>query len=360
MRKHWIAAACIMCLLLAGCGAQTAETGGSAADDSTAAQTNGQTGAAAQSSQEVFAMDTYMTVTAYGTNGQEAVDAAIEEIQRLDALLSIGSDTSEISELNDKGSTLLSDDTNALVAQALDLYDTTAGAFDITVLPLMEAWGFTSQNYHVPSDSALERLLEQIGCDQMTYDADNKKLTLGQAQSIDLGGIAKGYTSGRIMDIFRRHGVTSGMVSLGGNVHVLGSKTDGSTWRVGIQNPDNTSEVAGVLNVSDCAVITSGGYERYFEQDGTTYHHILDPTTGKPADSGLSSVTIVSENGALADGLSTALFVMGADRAAEHWRQHADEFDAVLIQEDGTILVTEGIADVFASDHTVSTIARSE
>lgn len=351
MKKHWIAAAFVACLLLTGCGAAEHtedETTGSAVQANTEQPV----------SKEIFAMDTYMTITAYGENGQKAVDAAQQEIERLDALLSTGSADSEISALNASGTAQLSSDSAELVSCALEINESTGGAFDITVYPLMQAWGFTDESYRVPSDSELTALMEKIGSDQLDWDADNRTLTLGDGQAIDLGGIAKGYTSGRIMELFDECGVESGMVSLGGNVHVHGAKPDGSKWRIGIQDPENSEDIAGVLEVTDCAVITSGGYERYFEQDGTTYHHIIDPSTGKPADNGLTSVTIVSADGTLADGLSTALFVMGVDQATEYWRQHADEFDAVMITEDGTIFVTEGIADVFSSDRTFETIAR--
>ena len=113
----------------------------------------------------------------------------------------------------------------------------------------------------------------------------------------------------------KRTGLTSGLVNLGGNVQALGTKTDGSNWRVAVQSPDDTEDYLGVLSIQDKAVITSGGYERYFEQDGVTYHHIIDPKTGYPAENGLVSVTIVSSDGTLADGLSTSLFIMGEEKS---------------------------------------------
>ena len=140
------------------------------------------------------------------------------------------------------------------------------------------------------------------------------------------------------------------MVSLGGNVHLLGTKQDGSAWRVGIQDPNNTDDMLGVLEANDCAVITSGAYERNFEKDGVTYHHIVDPATGKPSNSGLTSVTIVSKDGTLADGLSTSLFVMGKDKAIAYWKQHADEFDTILVDKDRNVYITEGIAGNFSPD----------
>ena len=352
-RNRWIAAALACGLLLAGCG--TADSG----QDSTGVTQSGSAAAAAEPvSREIFAMDTYMTVTAYGEPAQEAVDAAVSEIQRLDALLSIGESGSEISMLNDSGTARVSDDTGVMIDKALELYRDTGGAFDLTILPLMETWGFTDEAYRVPSEEELKTVLQKIGADQLTWDKDSGTIALGEGQKMDLGGIAKGYTSSRIMEIFEQYGVTSGMVSLGGNVHLLGTKPDGTAWRVGIQDPENSAGMLGILETQDCAVITSGGYERYFEQDGKRYHHILDPTTGKPADSGITSVTIVSEDGTLADGLSTALFVMGVEKASDYWKQHADTFDAVIVAEDGTIYATEGIVDSLSCETDITVLRQ--
>ena len=344
-----LASAVIAGMLLTGCGtASDTNNTGSASETQT---TNSTTTSSTQPvSQEIFAMDTYMTVTAYGDNAQKGVADAIAEIQRLDNLLSIGKEDSEISKLNKSGSAALSDDTAVMVTKALDLYKSTGGAFDITVLPLMELWGFTTQDYYVPTEEEIQSTLQRVGADKLTWDESTKTLTLGDKQEIDLGGIAKGFTSSRIMEIFKKDGVTCGMVSLGGNVHLLGTKQDGSAWRVGIQDPDNTDDMLGVLEASDCAIITSGAYERNFEKDGVTYHHIIDPATGKPSNSGLTSVTIVSKDGTLADGLSTSLFVMGKDKAIAYWKQHADEFDTILVDKDRNVYITEGIAGNFAPD----------
>lgn len=346
-----LASAVIAGMLLTGCGtaSDTKDTGSASETQTTSSTTSS---SAEPVSQEIFAMDTYMTVTAYGDNAQKGVTDAIAEIQRLDNLLSIGKEDSEISKLNKSGSAALSDDTAVMVTKALDLYKSTGGAFDITVLPLMELWGFTTQDYYVPTEEEIQSTLQRVGADKLTWDESTKTLTLGDKQEIDLGGIAKGFTSSRIMEIFKKDGVTCGMVSLGGNVHLLGTKQDGSAWRVGIQDPDNadTNDMLGVLETSDCAIITSGAYERNFEKDGVTYHHIIDPATGKPSNSGLTSVTIVSKDGTLADGLSTSLFVMGKDKAIAYWKQHADEFDTILVDKDRNVYITEGIADGFEPD----------
>ncbi len=348
--KVMLASAVVAGMLLTGCGS-TSNTNNTGSTSKTQT-TNGTTSSSTEPvSQEIYAMDTTMTITAYGDNAQKGVTDAVAEIERLDNLLSIGKEDSEISKLNKSGSAALSDDTAVMVTKALDLYKSTGGAFDITVLPLMELWGFTTQDYYVPTEDEIQSTLQRVGADKLTWDEKTKTLTLGDNQEIDLGGIAKGFTSSRIMEIFKKDGVTCGMVSLGGNVHLLGTKQDGSEWRVGIQDPDSERNIMlGVLEADDCAVITSGAYERNFEKDGVTYHHIIDPATGKPSNSGLISVTIVSKDGTLADGLSTSLFVMGKDKAIAYWKQHADEFDTILVDKDRNVYITEGIADGFEPD----------
>ena len=302
-------------------------------------------------SQDVFAMDTYMTVTAFGSHAEEAVAQAVAEINRLDALLSIGSADSEVSKINQGLEKNLSEDTTYLLSRSLELYDSTDHVFNIAVYPLMEAWGFTSGNYRVPDQSTLDDLLTYTDVSKINFNQKDASVDFDmEGMKIDLGGIAKGYTSTKIMDIYKNCGVTSGLVNLGGNVQVLGTKTDGSAWRIGIQDPQNSESYLGALSVADKAVITSGGYERYFEQDGKTYHHIIDPTTGYPAENGLISVTIVSADGTLADGLSASLFIMGKDKAIAYWQAHSDEFDMILMDDVRGIYVSEGIADDFTSD----------
>lgn len=312
-----------------------------------------------EASKDLFAMDTYMTLTAYGEHAQEAVDKAAERVEALDALLSTGNENSEIYQLNQNGEATLSEEGGYLVERALELYKKTEGAFDIAIYPVMQAWGFPTQDYHVPDDDTLKEKLALADASKVNYDKDTRKIFFDQdGMEIDLGGIAKGYTSSQIMQIYQDCGVTSGLINLGGNVQALGCKTDGSKWRVAIQSPDDTEEYLGILEIEDQAVITSGGYERYFEEDGVTYHHIIDPATGYPADSGLISVTIVSDDGTLADGLSTSLFIMGEEKAAQFWRENSDEFEAIMETSDGELYVTEGIADSLMTDMDVTVIEK--
>lgn len=335
----------IVTCMLCGCGGQTASG-------------SGEKGSAKEltAEREIFAMDTYMTLKAYGTRAEEAVSAAVEEINRLDQLLSAEDKQSEIYLLNENGSEIVSDDTAHLIGRALALYQTTEGAFDITVYPLMAEWGFTTQTYHVPDKKTIRKLLQHVDASQIEYDEKENFVSLPASVKVDLGGIAKGYTSNRIMEIYEKYGLTGGLVSLGGNVQTYGTKPDGEAWNVAVRYPDETTgadeEYLGILSMqAGKAVITSGGYERYFEQNGKTWHHILNPETGYPAESGLTSVTIISEDGTLADGLSTALFIMGKDKALAYWEENRKLFDVVLMEADGTITVTEGASEEFTSDY---------
>ena len=307
--------------------------------------------------EELFAMDTVMRFTAHGKNCEEAVAAAMREVQRLDALLSTGSASSEISKLNAAGTAEISEDTAALLRRGQDIYGKTDGLFDVTVYPLMCLWGFPSKEYHVPSEEELEAVLPLV--DGSKVSLEDGRAYLGDGQKVDLGGIAKGYASGRVMEIYREYGITSGMVSLGGNVQVLNGKPDGSLWRIGIQDPDAPQgTLAAVLDVENCAVITSGGYERYFEEDGNTYIHIIDPRTGYPAAGDLASVTIVSEDGTLADALSTSLYIMGLEDAVSYWRTYGDDFEMVLITSHGELYGTEGICGQLRAEGEIRTVRR--
>lgn len=308
-----------------------------------------------QSTQEIFAMDTYMSLTAYGSNSEEAVSKAVQEINRLDAMFSVGNEDSDVTKINENGSGEVSEETAFIMNRAMQVSKETKGAFDITIYPVMELWGFTTKNYRVPESSEIADVLKHVS--YTNVEVNGQQVTLSDGASIDLGGIAKGYTSSRVIQIMKDCGIEHAIINLGGNVQVLGTKTDGSDWRVAIQNPDSESSYLGVLSTADKAVITSGGYERYFEQDGHVYHHIIDPQTGYPSESDLTSVTIVCSDGTTADALSTALFVMGFDGAKELYRSGSLDFEMILY--DGIkVYVSEGIADSFSTNMNTEIITR--
>lgn len=294
----------------------------------------------------LFAMNTYMTFTAYGEDAQAALQEAEECIQQVEGLWSVTDEDSEIYQANHSGGqpVTVSEETAEIISFALEMAQRTGGALDPTIYPVLTAWGFTTDSKQVPSQQQIAQLLEQVGYDRIRLNGT--ELTVPDGMELDLGAVGKGYTADLVTEILRRHGVTSALISLGGNIQAIGSRPDGSDWRLGIRAPWESGNL-GVLTVSDAAVVTSGGYENYFDDEqGNIYWHILDPSTGYPADSGLQSVTIVGREGKMCDALSTALFVMGAQSAEQYWRENGG-FEMLLVTDSGEILITEGIAEDF-------------
>ena len=324
----------------------------------------------ARESIQVIAMDTVMIISTYGKHSVTASYAVQDMIVELEAELSRTAEDSDVSRLNNAGggAVEIGWDTYCLLEQAASYSTKTRGAFDITIAPVVSAWGFTADSFQVPSREELDGLLELAdpgGVSPVRLDAMLFSASLGPGQSIDLGGIAKGYTTDKITFLFRQYEVPRGLAQLGGNVLAWGDRPDGTPWRIGVQDPakpDDQTAFVGVLNLTNAFAVTSGGYQRYFEQDGKTYHHIIDPATGCPADSGLTSVTVVADcgdgsdrgllglSGTMCDALSTALFVMGEEKALDFWRTwNETPFDLVLVTEDGRVLVTDVLADRFTA-----------
>ena len=300
-------------------------------------------GKTAEHTLQIFAMDTVMDFYAVGEGAQDMLNAAAQEINRLENLLSRTRSGSDVSAVNGGGTVTVSEETAALLLQALSFADATGGAFDMTIEPLVSAWGIHTDAPRVLSQSEIGALLPLVGSHHVHLDGTS--ITLDEGCSIDLGGIAKGYASDRVAELYRQSGVSGGWVSLGGNVYAHGTKEDGSFWNVSIRDPQDTAGSAAIVQLSDQFAVTSGGYQRYFTaEDGTVYQHIIDPATGIPAQSDLLSVTVICQNGAMADAYSTALYVMGLDRAREFWREHSAEFDMVLITAD-TVYYTAPLAE---------------
>lgn len=306
---------------------------------------------------EIFAMDTYMTVTAWGKQSEEAVEACLEEIVRLDALLSTENADSEVFRINQTGGGVLSADTESLWKTSQEIYEQSQGTFDVTIYPVMKAWGFAGGEFQVPSRKDLKKLLKSVNMEAVVWKEEEKQILLPSEVEIDFGGIAKGYTGTKLVELLKQYEIESAMLNLGGNVQLFGKKPEGADFKIAIKDPKGVQEYIGVLSVNDVAVVTSGGYERYFEKEGIRYHHIIDPSTGYPAENGLASVTIVSKDGTKADGYSTALFVMGLEKATDFWKDHTEEFDAVFVTKEGEIFITQGLEGCFsskASYHVVS------
>lgn len=295
-----------------------------------------------------FAMDTYMSVTVNGRNAEAEVKKSRELIEKLDKTLSAHDKNSEIFKLNKAGKSSLSPDALKALKSALKYNKLTDGAFNPAMLSLSQLWGFSDKKHRVPREDEIKSALKTARPDKIKINSDSVSLNM-KGMQIDLGGIAKGYTSQKVYDALKKDGIDSAIINLGGNVQTLGAKPDGSLWTVAIENPDKSSGYLGQLKLKDKAVVTSGGYERYFKKGGKIYHHILNPENGYPAQSGLKSVTIICENGAQADALSTALFVMGEKKALDYWRRHKS-FDFILYTDKNELKISESTAKSFNSE----------
>lgn len=300
-------------------------------------------------SSQVFAMDTVMLLTVYGDQAQQGLDQAEQTIQKLEKLWSATDENSEIWALNHSGGNWveLSEDTREILSRGLELCALTDGALDLTAYSAVQAWGFPTGAYRVPDETELEQLVGTI--DYTQVELDDNQTRLPEDMSLDLGAVAKGRLGEVLSQDLKELGVTSALLELGGNIQTVGPKPDGSRWRVGIQDPNSQEGgYLAIVEVADQAVVTSGDYQRYFEQDGQTYCHIMDPATAAPADSGVDSVSIVGSDGTVCDALSTALFVMGEEKGSQFWKDHPElDFEAIFVSQDGTIAVTEGLEEHF-------------
>ena len=260
-----------------------------------------------------FAMDTTMDFRIYGD--KSLLQDAQNVITDLEKKVSVTDSDSEIYKINENGSGILSGEADTLMKNALEMCRRTNGALDISIYPIVKTWGFTTGSYQVPDEETIQTLLTKVDYTQIQYDEASGNVTIPEGMTIDLGSIAKGYAG------------------------ELAART--------LRDPKNPDTAMMGLSVTDQAVVTSGGYERYFEQDGHTYWHIMDPATGHPAKSGLLSVTVVGDKGGICDALSTSLFVMGLDKAYDLWAE-SDDFEAVFVATDGTVYITDGLKDIFS------------
>ena len=291
------------------------------------------------SEQSIWAMDTVMTLRLYGDTDGAVMGSLTALLNELDRQLSATSADSALTALNEGGQ---SDDAVVaeLASRAAAISVQTGGALDITLLPVSRAWGFTTGSYAIPTAVELEALRGRVGMDKLTVSGGT--VSLSEGAMLDFGALAKGYAADRCRAEMEAADL-SGILSLGGNIQTVGAKPDGSDWIIGIQDPDDEGAYVLTLRLTGTkAAVTSGDYQRYFLQEGVRYCHILDPKTLAPVRGSLRAVTVVADEGLLADGLSTALFVLGREAGIELWQQRGD-FEAVWIEADGAVWITPGL-----------------
>ncbi len=289
-------------------------------------------------------MGTQMAHQAAGKNAAKALDAIHQEAQRLEGLLSRFLPESDVSRINRSAGVKhepISAGTYSILSFAAECSAASAGLFDVTAGPLIDLWDYR----HASSPPAKEKIAAVLPLvnyrDLELCPALNSAGLRKIGQSLDLGGIGKGFASDRFMEIFREYGVTSAWSNIGGNVSTLGSKPDGSPWRVGIRHPRQNGLI-GAVAVTGQSVVTSGDYERYFlDSEGRRFHHVLNPVTGYPADAGLLSATAIAKSAMVADAVSTAVFVAGLESGLAFIRNYQAE--AVLVDAQLRVYVTRGL-----------------
>ena len=307
---------------------------------------------------QVFAMDTIMTLTAYGDNAEAGLDAASGVIQAMDTMLDPNTDNSYTCLINNANgeAVIVPHQVAEMLSVAYDIYTKSGGALDLSVYPIYEAWGeFKEETGRVPSAEELSELLGHLNFDQINITEfpgeSNSSVSLPADTKISFGAVAKGCASNYAIDAMRKAGVESGLISLGGNVQTLGVKPDGSNWVIAVDDPQDTGSYVGTLSVGETAVVTSGSYQRFFKVGGEKYHHLISPSNGKPTDNGLVSVTIICPDGTTADALSTAMFVLGEDKALRYWRDNGG-FEMIMITDDDRVVCTSGLIEVFTLTNT--------
>jgi thiamine biosynthesis lipoprotein len=291
-----------------------------------------------------FLLDTIVTITFYGSDDQNALDAAFSEIRRCQSLFDVGLETSDVYRINQNAGiayTEVSDDTIALLKASQKYSELTGGVFDVTAGPLIKLWDVGGKGY-VPTEVERKAALSLVNYRDVLIDGKSVMLAR-EGMSLDFGAIAKGYIADRLYAQLSADGVQHAIINLGGNVFVFGGKPDGSPFNVGVQNPfGGDGEIIGILPLSNASLVSSGAYQRYFERDGVKYHHIMDLSTGAPSQSGLAGVTIVSSDSTECDALSTAVFILGEEKGLKLIK-NLDGVECILVLDNGTIVCSEGL-----------------
>ena len=298
-------------------------------------------------------MNTMVTLTAYGKNAEAGLRAAEGVITAVHNMVDPKLPTSTAYAINNaRGeSVVVPAQVAKMLTTAATVYQQSGGALDLSIYPLVKRWGFEDKKYYVPTDEEIFTDKAKLCFDQMVLTSFPSTgayaVSFPEGAELSFASVAKGCASENAVDAMRQAGVTSGIISLGTNIQTLGRKPDGSLWTVGVPDPENPSTYLGVVNVGETAVVTSAAYTRRFTApNGKSYHHILSPVTGYPTGNSLTSVTILCEDGTMADALSTAIYVLGESKGLNYWRSHGG-FEMILVSADKRVVCTKGLIDYF-------------
>lgn len=303
-----------------------------------------------------YFMGTVVTVTLYDNKDEKIINKAFDEVKKIEQLVSINMEGTELDEVNANAGikpVKVSNDTYDIIKKGLEYSKLTNGSFDITIGPIVKLWSIGLPEAKVPTNDEIKEKLKYINYNDVEInDNDHTVFLKKPGMIIDLGGIAKGYTADIISQTLKNEGVEKAIIDLGGNIYALGEKDKNTLWRIGIQNPDQTrGEIIGSITVKNKSIVTSGIYERFIENDGKRYHHILSPETGYPYENDIAGVTIISDKSIDGDALSTSVFSMGINKGLEFVNSLPD-IEAIFITKNQEIYLTEGAQEIFKLTNT--------
>lgn len=297
-----------------------------------------------------FALDTICSITIYDPSDDEIFDECFNRIAEIEKKMSVNLKESEVTAINKNAGSKavkVSEDTYKVICTGKKYSEMMRGKFDITVGPLVKLWGINTPDEKIPSENNIKSTLPHINYQNIIIKDEDRSIFLKEkGMSLDLGGIAKGYSGDAVAEILRKNNVKHAIVDLGGNLVVLGAKPDGTDWKVGIQTPFKPQgDYFGILDTSNKAVVTSGIYQRYFEKNGKIYHHIMDTSTGYPVNNGLLSVTIVCANSIDADALAK-VFTLGLDKGMQ-FIENQKAVEAIFVTDKFEVHITPGLKNLF-------------
>lgn len=312
--------------------------------------------------QTQFMMGTTITISLYDHQDESILKACFDRISELENALSMNKENTLLDEVNSQSGitpVVVNADMFDVIKKGLYYSNLTEGSFDITIGPIVKLWNIGFPEARVPSQAEIDQNLPLIDFSQVVLDESKQTVFLSQpGMKIDLGGIAKGFTADEMVKILKANGVEHAIIDLGGNVYTLGTKVDGSPWKVGIQDPFNPrGQIIGYIPISNKSAVTSGIYERYLEADGKKYHHILDPSTGYPFENEIAGVTIISDASIDGDALSTSVFSKGIEEGL-NFVNSLEGIDAIFISKNKEVYITEGIRESFVLDNEEFTLAN--
>ncbi|GHV96342.1 FAD:protein FMN transferase [Spirochaetia bacterium] len=306
-------------------------------------------------SQSEFVLGTICTITLYEQGKLQVYRDIFRRFREIEDRMSVGPEKTDVARINANagiGPVKVHEDVFEVIERAVYYAEISEGAFDPTVEPLVSLWGIGGDNARIPLQEEIDAVLPLIGWRNIELDREHCTVYLKRSgMALDLGAIAKGFAADEAVEIVKKARIKRAIIDLGGNILVYGEKKDKSPWKVGIQNPfDSRGAYIGIVQVGEKTVVTSGVYERFFEAEGVRYHHILSPFEGRPARSGLLSVSIVTGQSMDADALSTAVFVLGYERGRA-LLESLEGVEGIFVLNDMSIRLTGGLDFILTDDN---------